>query len=354
MRKVHKYNIVKDYIKTRIKNGEFLPDEKIPNESEISDILGVSSTTVKKAMTELVNEGLIYRKKGKGSYVRNIQDSQKLSPKNLVVFLLSTQNVNDSSFARIILGMQRFLTSKGYSLIVENPKDPQEELQTINKHIGDNIAGFIIYSSDPQQSIDNYIYLKSMDMPFVLLDRAVKHYPSNIVACNNHDGAFSAVQYLMELQHKRIGFVADRFHLSSEKERFDGYCDAMRFASLEVDNGLLFLDSPVDYDRLEKQIKNRNITALFVVNDLKALELMNVLTGRGIKIPGDVSVMGFDDYESSKLAHIPLSTVRQHFEEEGYYAAKILLDAAAGSGMQYNRVLIGTQLVIRSSTAILS
>jgi len=250
--------------------------------------------------------------------------------------------------------MQRFLTSKGYSLIVENPKDPQEELQTIKKHIDGKVAGFIIFSNDPQQSIDNYIYLRSIDMPFVLLDRAVEYYPSNFVACNNHDGAFSAVQYLIELQHKKIGFVADRFYLSSEKERFEGYCDAMRFASLKINDDLLFLDSKVDYDRLEKQIKNRNITALFAVNDLKALELLNFLTDRGIKIPGDVSVMGFDDYESSKLAHIPLSTVRQHFEEEGYYAAKILLDAVAGSGMQYNRVLVGVQLVIRSSTAILS
>jgi len=354
VRKVHKYNIVKDYIKTKIKNGEFHPDEKIPNESEISDILGVSSTTVKKAMAELVNEGLIYRKRGKGSYIRNIQDAQKLSSRKLVVFLLSIQNVNDSSFTKIILGMQRFLTSKGYSLIVENPKDPQEELQTIKKHIDGKVAGFIIFSNDPQQSIDNYIYLRSIDMPFVLLDRAVEYYPSNFVACNNHDGAFSAVQYLIELQHKKIGFVADRFYLSSEKERFEGYCDAMRFASLKINDDLLFLDSKVDYDRLEKQIKNRNITALFAVNDLKALELLNILTDRGIKIPGDVSVMGFDDYESSKLAHIPLSTVRQHFEEEGYYAAKILLDAVAGSGMQYNRVLVGVQLVIRSSTAILS
>jgi len=67
VRKVHKYNIVKDYIKTKIKNGEFHPDEKIPNESEISDILGVSSTTVKKAMAELVNEGLIYRKRGRAA-----------------------------------------------------------------------------------------------------------------------------------------------------------------------------------------------------------------------------------------------------------------------------------------------
>ena len=354
MRKVHKYEIVKDYINTKIRNGEFLPDGKIPSESEISDILGVSSTTIKKAMTELVNEGLIYRKRGKGSFVRNTQDIQQPSSRKLVVFLLSTQNVNDSSFTKIIYGMQRFLTSKGYSLIVENPKDPQEELQIIKKHIDGSVTGFIIYSGDPHQSIDNYIFLGNIEMPFVLLDRAVEYYPSNFVACNNHDGAFSAVQYLIELQHKKIGFVADRFYLSSEKERFDGYCDAMRFASLKIDDELLFLDSTLDYDRLETQIKNKRITALFAVNDLRALELINTLMDRGIKIPADVSVIGFDDYESSKLAPIPLSTVRQHFEEEGYYAAKILLESAAGSGIQYNKVLVGTQLVIRSSTAILS
>jgi GntR family transcriptional regulator of arabinose operon len=100
-------------------------------------------------------------------------------------------------------------------------------------------------------------------------------------------------------------------------------------------------------------IKSGELTALFAVNDRKGLELINKLMGMGIRIPEDVSVIGFDDYEASSLARIPMSTVRQHFEEEGYTAAKILLGAIEGSDSQFNKIRIGTKLIIRSSTEIL-
>jgi GntR family transcriptional regulator of arabinose operon len=133
-------------------------------------------------------------------------------------------------------------------------------------------------------------------------------------------------------------------------QRYEGYCNAMRNASLEMDEGMIFKNEPDEFVRLRDAIEKREITAVFAVNDLRGLELINQLTDEGISIPGDVSIIGFDDYDASKMARVPLSTVRQHFEEEGYYAARLLLEIMAGSPLQYSRILIGTQLIVRSST----
>lgn len=352
MKKIPKYQDVKNYIKAKVKTGEYQPGEKIPNESELSALLDVSSITIKKAMTELVNEGVIYRIKGKGSYIREHQSASEPSSKKLVVFLLSCYDITDSSCMKIIMGIQKYLSPAGYSLIVENPgEDSEKEIEIIKRHLSNNVAGFIIFSANPEKNVGNYMYLRKTNTHFVLMDRSAEYFPSNLVACNNLDGAFMAVEYLIGLKHRNIGFVADKFfYLSSEKERFQGYCDAMKLSSLEVRDSMCFIDSVIDYERMVDAIKKREITALFVVNDVRAIELVNGLIDRKIDIPRDVSIMGFDDYEASKLARVPLSTIKQHFAEEGYYAAKLLLDSIRGSSMQYNKILIGTQVVIRSST----
>jgi GntR family transcriptional regulator of arabinose operon len=237
MKKLPKYKLARNYIRKKIKAGEYLPGDKLPTESELSKILGVSSITIKKAMTELVNEGLICRIQGRGSFVNELREKKggAMPPSNkLIAFLLSCQDVNDSSCMQIMMGIQRCLSSAGFSLIVENPgDDPEEELRIIRRLLDNDVAGFILFSANPELSLGNYIYLKNNNVPFVLMDRLVDSIPVNSVACNNQDGAFSAVEYLIELQHRRIGFVADQFYLSSEKERFQGYCNADGVASPE-------------------------------------------------------------------------------------------------------------------------
>ena len=349
---MHKYDVVKNYILSKIKSEEYLPDQRLPKDDEISELLGVSTITVRKAMGELVNENIIYRVRGRGSFVKGKPSIRNSSSQSLVTFLLSTNDANDSSYIRIIIGIRRYLSQVGYSLIVENPgEDPARERQAIDKYLDSGVAGYIIYPSNPELSVENFRYLKDKNIPFVTMDRYAKYFPTNTVVCNNHDGAFSAVEHLISLGHKKIGFISEKFYLSSEKERFEGYTDALHYASLEVDDELLFLEPKVDYDRLIKAVKTRKITALFCVNDRRGLEVINAFTERGIRIPQDVSIMGFDDYEASKLSPVPLSTVKQHFEEVGYWAAKMLLKTIENPNLQFSKMMIGCQLVIRKSTA---
>jgi GntR family transcriptional regulator of arabinose operon len=103
-----KYQKVKDYVLSPINNNEISQDERIPSESELSKLLSVSSITVRKALAELVNEGVIYRIRGKGSFVaRQASEAEKGS--NLVAFVISGIEMYDSSYMQIIKGVQSFM-----------------------------------------------------------------------------------------------------------------------------------------------------------------------------------------------------------------------------------------------------
>ena len=83
-----------------------------------------------------------------------------------------------------------------------------------------------------------------------MLDRSPSGYPVNVVTCNNHDGAYEAVEYLINQGHRRIGFAAYDYHLSPEVDRYNGYCNAMSNASLPIPESLLFLDKELTTPRL--------------------------------------------------------------------------------------------------------
>lgn len=113
-----KYQMVKDYVLSQIENQEFTKDDRIPSESEFSKLLDVSSITVRKALSELVNEGVIYRVRGKGSFVAN-QSTVSEKTSNLVAFVISGVDLYDSSYMQIMRGIQSFLGKHGCKLIIE-------------------------------------------------------------------------------------------------------------------------------------------------------------------------------------------------------------------------------------------
>ncbi|MCM3259540.1 GntR family transcriptional regulator [Paenibacillus lautus] len=346
-----KYQMVKDYVLSQIENREFTKDDRIPSESEFSKLLDVSSITVRKALSELVNEGVIYRVRGKGSFVASQADaSEKTSTSNLVAFVISGVDLYDSSYMQIMRGIQSFLGQHGCKLIIEFVEnDFEQERELILGLIQTELRGLLIYSSDPEAAKGYLGEIRKKSIPFVMLDRSPSGYPVNVVTCNNHDGAYEAVENLIQQGHRRIGFAAYDYHLSPEVDRYNGYCNAMSNASIPIPDSLLFLDKELDYAELVSLIQNGELTALFCANDKRALEVIEQLTALDIRIPEQVSLMGFDDFESSKFAKVALSTVKQYFDVLGYESAKLLFEITEGSSYGNKKVMLPTSLVIRDT-----
>ena len=346
-----KYQQVKDYVLSQIENNELGEDGRIPSESEFSKLLEVSSITVRKALTDLVNEGVIYRVRGKGSFVSTpISSIDK--PSNYVTLIISGNEIYDSSYMQIIKGTQSFVSQQNCKLIIEFVEnDFEQERELILKLIQSESRGLLIYSANPSAAKGYLNEIRKKNIPFVMLDRCPSGYPVNCITCNNYDGAYEAVHYLISQGHHHIGFAAYDFHLSSETDRYNGYRLALADASLVPEEDIQHMQRDLDYEKLIGQINQGKLTALFCANDRRALEVIEKLTNRGVQIPEQLSILGFDDFESAKFARVSLSTVRQSFDLLGYEGAALLFEQSKESSQSCKKVLLSTELIIRNSTA---
>lgn len=348
MRNEPKYITIKRSILNKIQEKDLLPNAKLASEEEYAQHYGVSTITVRKALSELAAEGYIRRVKGQGSFVE--EPINPVTSSRLIALVLSSEYYQDTSVLMIIKGAQQMLADSGYALIVEwNENGPKEEKEIIRKMISQDVAGFLIYPFDPVPSISNYELIEQNNLPYVLIDRYNPDHQTHFAGCDNYNGAITATKELIRLKHTKIKFASYHFFLSSEQERYDGYCNAMRQAGLSVTPDSLL--THVDYDRLASDILSRNTTAIFCCNDKLAMKMIDNLTQRGIRVPQDVSIFGFDDWSGSQMSVVRISTLRQNFEEEGCNAAILLLNAIQGKFKTPDiKMLSGAQLILREST----
>lgn len=343
-----KYKIVKQAILNQIETGQLQPGDKLPSEEIYVEQFNVSGITIRKALTELASEGIIIRIKRKGSFVNNPKVVENSS--HLIALILSAEDSYDVSYMKIIKGAQKMAAEYNYSLIVEwSNENLAVEQASIQKMLARNVDGFLIYPFDPIKSIENYKLIEKENIPYVLVDRYNVDHPCYFAGCNNRDGAILATRELLRLKHTKIKFASYHFFLNSEQERFDGYCSAMRQAGIPVTDANLL--NSINYDSLAESILRQDTSAIFCCNDKLAIKIMKNLLDRGIRIPQDVSIMGFDDWDSSHDMSIQLSTVKQVFEEIGSHAAILLVNAIQGKLQGGNtKMLSGVSLVMRDST----
>lgn len=199
--------------------------------------------------------------------------------------------------------------------------------------------------------------LTSRSIPFVVMDPAGDpgaDVPS--IGATNWQGGLAATRHLVELGHRRIGAITGPSRMMCSRARIDGYRAALETAGLPVDQDLV---RPGDFHHetgyrqgLELLRRPDRPTAVFAGNDLQALGLYEAARELGLRIPEDLSVVGFDDLPIARWVGPPLTTVRQPLTEMAEAAAKLVLDLAREEGAPAaTRVELATSLVVRSSTA---
>ncbi|NBC68865.1 substrate-binding domain-containing protein [Paenibacillus sacheonensis] len=335
----------------QIEKTDLGKDGRLSSEAEYAKLLGVSSITVRKALNDLVNEGIIYRVRGKGSFVASNPEPAPERTFGYVTFIIAAgHEMYDSSHMQIIKGIQSYLSQQNCKLIiefVENDFDQEREL--VGKLIQSDNCGLLIYSGNPNAAKGYLKELRNNAIPYVMIDRVPSGYSVDCITCNNYDGVYEAVQHLIANGHRNIGFAAFDFHLSSEIERYNGYRRAMFDAKLDASEALLFFQHDLDYAFLVDEIEKGNLTALFCANDRRALEVIDRLSAYGIVMPEQLSIMGFDDFENSKFAKVPLSTVKQNFEALGHEGAKLLFEMWKHPARIQKKIALSTELVLRDS-----
>jgi len=191
-------------------------------------------------------------------------------------------------------------------------------------------------------------------MPYLVMNNIFME-PINYIAVDNKTAAKEAVQYLIKLGHERIATISGDLMTQAGKSRLEGYLEALGENHIPAKEEYLtrgeFLRSPARQSaRNLLNLKNRP-TAVFVASDVMALELMDVAKKMGIKIPQDLSVVGFDDNPLAEYSSVPLSTVSQPLMEMGRLGLEHLHQITQGKAELPVKVMLGAKLIVRESCA---
>jgi LacI family transcriptional regulator len=194
--------------------------------------------------------------------------------------------------------------------------------------------------------------------PVVAVDHNVRSPTMATVDSDNLRGAIIATEHLLNLGHRRIGFLAGRPDLESARLREQGYARALEAAGIAFDPGLVRIggyqpETARDGAR-ELLLHTPRPTAIFAANDASAIETINVARSVGLHVPGDLSVVGFDNVPESALCEPPLTTVEQAIQQMGYEAVQLLLDLVEDPSAEPSQIVLPTRLVERSSCRAVS
>jgi LacI family transcriptional regulator len=208
----------------------------------------------------------------------------------------------------------------------------------------------LVLPSDVQALV---AHLRQIEFPFVLVDYQGTEEQVPAVCATNWQGAYNATEYLIDLGHRRIGFITGNMEMSAARQRLEGYQAALRTHHLASDPALIRYGEfhyPDGYAAALALLALPDPpTAIFASNDDMAIATLDVLRGAGLRVPEDISVIGFDGIPQAALVHPPLTTVCQPLAKMGRVATQMLLDRLNDSSKPVRRVELPTELIVRGT-----
>lgn len=270
---------------------------------------------------------------------------------------LMIKNITDPFYPELASGIGRAAQERGYNLILcnvgDNPVDKTSTLQMLRGRGVDGIVSTVTLDEDP--------YLATVvgeRLPFVTVVRRLQSAPLaeqiDSVTVDNFAGGYQAVEHLYRLGHDRIAVVAGSLEASTAADRTRGarqaLCDRGRRLPPEWLMDCRYSRSRAAEAARRLMDRRSPPTAIFAQDDNMALGVREALLARGVRIPEDVALVGFDDIDVAGLAGIELTTVNQQIYEMGALAMKVLLDKVEGDGPpRVERIVLASRLVIRGS-----
>ena len=264
-------------------------------------------------------------------------------------------------YGEVIDGIESVATENGYNLIISlNHHIIKEELKAVNFFKAKKVDGAILVTT-----LDDDDYVRSLiegGFDIVLLDRAPRGLKVDTVKTDNFRGGYIATEYLLNLGHSAILLIRGLSCLDSSRERFNGYKRALKDKKIEYDstfilNGDFTIDS--GYTTIKKYLdeKGLNFTAVFAANDQMAIGAIKALNDKGIVVPDEVSIVGFDDSYISPYILPSLTTIKQRKEEMGKVATELLLNRISSFDKEKKvprQVTISVELIERESAIPIS
>lgn len=322
---------------------------------EVAKRAGVSIATVSHVInnTRFVSEGTRTKVEAALSelnYVpNNIARSLRTNKSKTVGLLIP--DISNFFFTEISECMEKVLRENGYSLVLCNTNEDLEiELQNIELLKGHLVSGMIIA---PTTHNFNYRGLfEDNNYPLVMIDRVTDHLQCDTITVDGMSATKQAILNLIERGHKKIGYIKGLAGLSTSNERLQGYITALQENSIEYDESLVFNGDSrrkSGYLICLELLKNKDVTAMYVSNNLMAVGAMQCLADHNIEIPKQMAIIGFDDYNWSTITNPPLSTIKQPADLIGSEAARLILERIKTPDGPYKKHVFAANFIQRKS-----
>ncbi|MFD2329167.1 GntR family transcriptional regulator [Cohnella sp. GCM10020058] len=354
------YQQIAQDLKAKILQGDMKPDEPVPTQIELSKSYNISEITSRRALSELVQEDLIYRVRGKGTFVkrRAVQDEAADGAGAVRRIYCIYYNVELSFFMHkfysdLLIGLQAECEQNGIAFYTHK-LDRDLELPK------DEHAGFVLitpaeipidklrsWREENRRLVTVHFYYPHLNIPYVIMD--------------NLTGGYLATEHLLSLGHRRIGIILTAYaqnHLNQEFSlRLEGYRLALSQHGILFDPDLVcIVEGKEELEEMGAQGFHQLMeleqppTAIFATSDYKAHGAIRAAGARGLAIPGDISIVGYDDILISRFSNPGLTTVNQNTELLGKRATKLLLSEWREDGSGNIKDEIVPKLVVRHST----
>lgn len=328
-----------------------------PTIIDIARESGVSYSTVSRALSGYAfvkpsTRDKVLRVAKKLGYVPNQQARILAGGRSSLIGVL-VPGLDNGYTSEIIRGIDEELAKSEYNLILYTTHRHQGRESTYVATILNGAADglLLVVPMLPATYLD---LLHEQNFPYVLIDQSDLSGQSSVVNSTNWQGAYDATQYLIGLGHRRIGFVTGLMELNSAVDRLEGFRAALADAGLPVDSELIAKGDFWERGGFAAAQKLLDLarppTAIFASNDLEAFGVMDAARQRGLRIPEDLSVMGFDDIPQASLVYPALTTTRQPLDEMGRMAVKMLLEQLEkDEDYTPHGVTLATRLIVRHS-----
>lgn len=359
----HLYEIVANDLKEKIVDNFFGEDGKIPNYLKLTDMYDVSMSTVKKAMKILNDEDVIVSRVGKGTFankkfiagqaVRSTPTTNKIG--------LMIRDLDGPYFSGIHQGLSDQIDSQGKKLMITVSRDfHQHEDSLLRMMLSDEVDGLVITTRRKSiYGVRIYEDLKKNHIPTVIL-HDVYDSMLPIVDVDNFKGGRLAAEQLLKHSEKKLCVLVGEHGYRTDDLRLEGFLETLREKGINPEERChifrySFGTENTAFDEGYKlgmalDIKNLDIDGLFVFNDLIAMGFQKAMVERGIRIPDEIAIIGFDNIERCSEARVPLTTIdvpRYDIGRTAFNMLQQLLENGKLEGPQ--RTLLHPKLIVRES-----
>ena len=343
------------------------PGPRHPTLLDIASLAGVATMTVSRVINDSGYVSAAMRKRvqraiDKLEYHPNVlARSLKSQHTHVVGILLS--DIHNPFSAELAGSIQEVLLEGGYSAFISTTDQSiARESAALSAFFDHRVAGIVVATVATRpgnQALERFI---RRGMPIVMVGRESSRLKLDRVTANTWKGAYDAVEHLISLGHTRIGYIGASPRNAGRLKRFHGFMDAMRqhglsvpeelIADRENDSGPGYSTQADGYAAIKKLLTlRRPPSAVFARNDFTAMGAISAARDRGLAIPGDLAIVGFDNVPLAAFTTPPLTTVEQPTAEQGREAARMLLGRVGQVTVLAQReVSFDCRLIVREST----